>query len=805
MQQRQYQCQDDKCFHFCKSQKFVSGDNNIRTPEINSLLQTATTANGRINPTQTPMLKHRLFSLRFTPLVLSLLLLPILPAIAVEGDGIGSSAGAVEYNPAFRAQAEPPASLASTAQVIVKLRSGADLVRRHALSAGTSPEQAGLAMEERTLALGQRIAMPGLLRAGRALDERTHVVRASGIDSAELAQRLQRDTEVEYAVVDYRRQRLVEPNDPLYLRGPAINTVLGTGGPDSGQWYLRAPTDQVVSSINATAAWDVTTGQANIVVAILDTGVRPEHPDLQGRLLLGYDMISEAASANKGGVKGPRPDATDPGDWVTSAEAADTTSPFYRCDVKNSSWHGTLTASLVGAAGNEGLGMAGVTWGAKILPVRVLGKCGGYDSDIIAGMRWAAGIAVPGVPLNPNPARVINMSLGSSGACTSPYQEVITQLGQLSSPVLVVAAAGNSTGSAVGTPASCAGALAVGGLRHTGTKVGFSDLGPQIALSAPAGNCVNVTANSPCLYSMISANNTGTRQPQASTYSDAYRIAVGTSFSAPLVSGTVALMLSRQPNLSVAEIRSILQTSARPFPSPPVASTVPLCLAPTAAQQLECHCTAQTCGAGMLDAAAAVKAAAARVTLDLNLVTGWNLTGSGVNAPADVALVFGDAAKVESVWRWGPVTQRWAVYLPGLSTQALAAFAAGRSYDVLSTLEAGDGFWVKAKQPLTVAMPRAEAIRAEQLAGRLRKGWNLLALGATDTPQQVQAAAGQAVSMESLWAWDALRSTWFFYAPSLDVLGGSALTDYNSTQGFLDFTGSAKTLGVGVGFWVKVP
>ena len=749
------------------------------------------------------MLKHRLFSLRFAPLGLSSLLCQVLPAFAVEGDGIGNGTGAVEYNPAFRANAAPLATTASTAQVIVKLRSGADLVRRHALSATASPQQAGLALEERTLALGQRIAMPGLLRAGRALDERTHVVRANGIESAALAELLQRDPEVEYAVVDQRRHRLLVPNDPLYLQGPAIGQ--GTGGPVSGQWYLRAPAGEVVSSINATAAWDVTTGLASVVVAVLDTGVRPEHPDLQGRLLPGYDMISDPATANSGFNPSRRPDASDPGDWVTSAEAADTTGKFSQCDAENSSWHGTLTASLVGAAGNEGVGMAGVTWGAKILPVRVLGKCGGFDSDILAGMRWAAGIAVPGVPLNPNPARVLNMSLGSSGACTLSYQDVINQLGRLSTPVVVVAAAGNSTGSAVGTPASCAGVLAVGGLRHAGTKVGFSDLGPEIVVSAPAGNCVNVTANSPCLYSMISANNTGTRQPEASTYSDAFRIAVGTSFSAPLVSGTVALMLSLQPSLSVAEIRSILQTSARPFPTPAVASTVPQCLAPTAVQQLECHCTAQTCGAGMLDAAAAVKAVEARVTVPLNLVTGWNLTGSGVNAPADVARIFGDTAKVESVWRWGAVTQRWAVYLPGLSPLELAAFAAGRAYDVLGTLEAGDGFWVKAKQPLTAAMPRAEAIRAVQLAGRLRKGWNLLALGATDTPQQVQAAAGQAVSMESLWAWDALRNTWFFYAPSLDVLGGSALTDYISTQGFRDFTGSAQTLGGGVGFWVKVP
>ena len=740
------------------------------------------------------MLKHLFIYLRLALLVLSALL--VRPVFAVDG----TANEAAEHNPAFRARVS---SSAMTAQVIVKLRSGADLVRRHALSATGSPQQTDLAIEERTRALGQRIAMPGLLRAGRALDERSHVVLANGMDSAALAELLQRDPEVEYAVIDHRRHRLLVPNDPLYLQGPALGQ--GTGGPESGQWYLRAPAGEVVSSINAPAAWGITTGLASVVVAVLDTGVRPEHPDLQGRLLPGYDMISDPAVANSGFNPSRRPDASDPGDWVTSAEAADTAGKFSQCDADNSSWHGTRTASLVGAASNEGVGMAGVTWGAKILPVRVLGKCGGVDSDIIAGMRWAAGLAVPGVPLNPNPARVLNMSLGSSGACTQSYQDVINQLGRLSAPAVVVVAAGNSAGSAVGTPGGCAGALAVGGLRHAGTKVGFSDLGPEVAISAPAGNCVNVTANSPCLYSMIAATNTGATVPVASTYNDAFRSAVGTSFSAPLVSGTVALMLSLQPSLSVAEIRSLLQTSARPFPTPPADSTVAQCLAPSTAQQLECHCTAQTCGAGMLDAAAAVKAVEARVTVPLNLVTGWNLTGSGLNAPAQVARVFGDAAKVESVWRWVSATQRWSVYLPALSPLELAAFAAGRSYDVLSTLEAGDGFWVRAKEPLTVAMPRAEPIRAAQLAGRLRKGWNLLALGAADTPQQVQAAAGQAVSMESLWAWDAQLGTWFFYAPSLDVMGGSALTDYIRTQGFRDFTGSGKALSIGVGFWVKVP
>jgi len=124
----------------------------------------------------------------------------------------------------------------------------------------------------------------------------------------------------------------------------------------------------------------------------------------------------------------------------------------------------------------------------------VLGKCGGYDSDIIAGMRWAAGLTVPGLPVNPNPARVINMSLGGSGTCDAsnasaqPYIDVIRELGALPQPVVVVASAGNSAGHAASIPADCAGVIGVAGLRHIGTKVGFSDLGPEITISAQASD-----------------------------------------------------------------------------------------------------------------------------------------------------------------------------------------------------------------------------------------------------------------------------------------------------------------------------
>ena len=143
------------------------------------------------------------------------------------------------------------------------------------------------------------------------------------------------------------------------------------------------------------------------MVAVVDTGVRYEHPDLLevavgGTLLAGYDMTSDPAVANDG--DGRDADASDPGDWVTQADLVQRDGPFLRCTIpERSSWHGTQVSGLIAAITQNGIGMAGAAPGVRVLPVRVLGKCGGHDSDIIAGMRWAAGLSVPGVPANPLP------------------------------------------------------------------------------------------------------------------------------------------------------------------------------------------------------------------------------------------------------------------------------------------------------------------------------------------------------------------------------------------------------------------
>ena len=501
--------------------------------------------------------------------------------------------------PAAQAAAATPADGASQARVIVKYRSDSPLLRARALTAGAPQGQ-------RVQALGQRLGMT--LSAGPAVSDRIEVVYADGVTSAALAALLALQADIEYAVPDRKVRHFVAPNDPLYQTGPPVG--VGTGGPATGQWYLRAPTSEVKSGIDAEAAWDVTYGVSDIVVADIDTGVLFDHPDLKpvaqgGNLLPGYDMISDAFTANDG--NGRDADAADPGDWETFEEAGNNAS--------DSSWHGTQTSSLIGAMTSNGAGMAGLGRHVRVLPVRVLGKGGGFNSDIIAGMRWAAGLTVPGVPVNTTPARVLNMSLGAAGPCSTEYADAVAEI--MARGVVVVASAGNSAGHAVSEPANCPGVIGVAALRHAGTKVGFSDLGPQIAISAPGGNCVNIGPGDACVYPIITAANTGTTAPVPAAFggaifTDSFNVALGTSFSSPLVAGVAALVLSAKPALTPQQVRAVLQGSVRPFPTTGAEDVtqpvIPQCAAPTGLNQTQCYCTTTTCGAGMLDAGAALRA-----------------------------------------------------------------------------------------------------------------------------------------------------------------------------------------------------
>jgi serine protease len=521
--------------------------------------------------------------------------------------------GAAERGPVVKV-ASPHASAVSQGRVIVKYRSGGSQTTALSLRVAPGAQQAS--------ALGSRLGLS--LRDGRAMTSTMQVVMAEGMNSARLAQQLAQDSNVEWAVPDERRKAVMVPNDSLFGTGQA------SPYPAVGQWYLRAydaadPINNPLAGTQTTAAWDTTQG-AGVVVAVLDTGVRSDHPDLAGRFLPGYNMISlnTAYDGNANGlcVSGNgscrNSDPSDPGDWVSPADVSAYPTLFDNtCLVQDnaghyvqsdSTWHGTQTAGIVGASTNNGSGIASMAPAAKILPIRVLGKCGGLDSDIIDGMRWAAGLSVSGIQDNTNPARVISLSLGSAGSCSQAYQsainEIISQKG-----AVIVAAAGND-GLAVGTPANCSGVVAVAGVRHTGTKVGYSDLGPQVAISAPAGNCVNNSGA--CLYPIVTTTNSGTTAPVAAdpAYSDAYNASLGTSFSTPMVAGAAALMLSANAALTPSRVAAYLRSSAAPFPSSGAGAGVSTCIAPTStAQTTECYCTETTCGSGFLNAAGAVSAA----------------------------------------------------------------------------------------------------------------------------------------------------------------------------------------------------
>ena len=531
------------------------------------------------------------------------------------------------------------------ARVIVTWRADAPLARAHPLRSGASSEEVRRMHQSRADRLAARSGVA--LQAGRVVAQRAHVLTASGLSSEALARRLAADPDVEEVVVDRRRRALWVPNDPLFLTGQ------GTRGPEAGQWHLRAPTDTLRSAANVQTAWDRTTGSAEVVVAVLDTGVWSSHEDLRGQLVSGYDFITRSEYANDG--DGRDADPEDPGDWVTSQENAAGT--FKDCGVSGSSWHGTRVASIVGAAANNGLGMAGVAPGARVMAVRVLGKCGGFDSDIAAGMRWAAGVELPGYPAPARPARVINLSLGGDGSCSgSAYPRAIEEV--TAKGAVVVVAAGNSAGRAPGAPANCPGVVSVGGLRHAGTKVGFSDLGPELSIAAPAGNCVNITAGSACLHPIQTAGNSGSRGPEAggSRYSDSYAYSVGTSFAAPIVSGVAALMLSVRPQMTPAQVKALLQSTARPFPTsgadngPDDSTPVQACRAPDGTDQLQCYCTTALCGAGMVDASAAVAAAAATPVARIQVSTTTPTAASPVQLTADASSA--PAGRTVSSYAW---------------------------------------------------------------------------------------------------------------------------------------------------------
>ena len=382
-----------------------------------------------------------------------------------------------------------------------------------------------------------RTARPLAARGGRRISPDTHLIAA---DARELAA-LKRDPDVIYAEPDYVRHRMgapVTPNDPMY----------------EFQWGLPM--------VRAPQAWSRTTGSATLTIAVIDSGILP-HPDLQDRLVAGYDFIADPTNANDG--DGRDADPTDTGD------ASETSSAL----------HGMHVAGILGAASNNGVGVTGLDWACRIQPVRALGiqHGTGVDSDIADAIRWAAGLHVEGVPDNATPADVINMSFGGKGA-SSTMQAAINDA--LARGAVVVAAAGNLAYDAGGdSPAGLDGVITVGGVDPTGQIASYSNFGRVVSLMAPGGVLLtDAMGNSEGILSTLELPGTG--------YTYAYY--AGTSQATPFVSAAVALMKSVYPSMTPAEAKKLLMASADPASR---------CANPT-------DPSAPGCGAGLLDVDAAV-------------------------------------------------------------------------------------------------------------------------------------------------------------------------------------------------------
>lgn len=371
-----------------------------------------------------------------------------------------------------------------------------------------------------------------------------------------IADRIAADDSVSWVVPAVRGRFQNTPDDPLYLE----------------QWPLWDP----VAGIQAQQAWQLTTGSADVVVAVLDSGIRTQHPDLKARLLPGYDFVSDVWRA--GDYNGRDDNAEDPGDAARDAECAPGSPP------SPSSWHGTHVAGTIGAVSNNKVGISGVDWAARLLPIRVGGKCGIDPIDLADAIRWAAGI-IPAhntLPTNPHPADIINLSIGFPGACPPYLQDSISNA--LAAGALVVAAAGNHKTSAEEYyPANCSGVLSVYATDRRGARSSYSNYG-RVHLAAPGGS-----VGGPPDDAILSTINRGTTRPTV----DSYGHKLGTSMAAPHVSAVAALVLARSPGLEPGQLFNVLVRSAREFPADN--DTPCTTIGPFA------------CGAGILDAGQAVR------------------------------------------------------------------------------------------------------------------------------------------------------------------------------------------------------
>lgn len=395
-------------------------------------------------------------------------------------------------------------------------------------------------------------------------------------DVADVVAEFKADPQVAYVVPDRLNTAKADPNDTEYAK----------------QWDLFEST----AGMNVPGAWSTSTG-TGVTVAVIDTGY-VAHTDLAANIVAGYDFIADTAVSVDGNGRDSNP--ADPGDYYAANECGS------GIPASNSSWHGTHVAGTIAAVTNNSKGVAGIAYGAKISPVRVLGKCGGYDSDIIDAITWASGGTVSGVPANTNVAKVINMSLGGDGACTSATQSAITAAVNRGTTIAVAAGNDNENVSAH-SPGNCNNVISVAATNRTGAKASYSNYGSLVDISAPGGQTSTGTANG-----ILSTLNSGTKT--ASTESYAYY--QGTSMATPHIAGLIALVKSANSSLTPAQIETAIKNNARALPG---------------------ACSGG-CGAGLADAAKTVAA-----------VSGGTTTGTTFSSTTSVAIPDNGSAVESSI------------------------------------------------------------------------------------------------------------------------------------------------------------
>ncbi len=322
------------------------------------------------------------------------------------------------------------------------------------------------------------------------------------------------DPEVDVAGLNYIRRILFVPNDPFYQL----------------QWHY--------SQISLPRAWDMTAG-ANAIVAVIDTGVVTSHPDLQGQLVAGYDFIKDPANAGDGDGIDPNPD--DPGDHAN--------------DNGSSSFHGTHVTGTVAAATNNAVGVAGVAFGARVMPLRVCGKMDCSSYDIEQAVRFAAGLPNDSGTVPPRRADVMNISLGGPGA--SPTEQAVYDQARAAG-VVIVAAAGNDGTSELNYPAAFPGVIAVGAVDINKARAPYSNFGSWVSVVAPGGNMaqdVNGDGKPDGVLSTVATDSSG-------ALVNAYGIYQGTSMATPHMAGVMALMKAVAPGLTPQAIANLLTSGA---------------------------------------------------------------------------------------------------------------------------------------------------------------------------------------------------------------------------------------------------